>query len=410
MEVQAIGEAIGILNDDSALDLFKKTLPTPQEAPASFLQVSRYSAVQAQQHVLKLLKPLAANNPAIALVQVAMRRSRQEPEAGFGPVKTMITNMIANLKQQQVDDEEHKSNCKDEMSTTTGGITSVGQHIETLQRQGAELTTTKNQLQESIDSAKKEIDELDEAVKSATEQRKEENSVFTSQMSELTLAQQLLNKAKSKLEAMYAPPQEFVQQGEEVHDSNELQMDQILGIGASFVQISMTASDMLEQSISELSGMSQSQAPDADVSHSKKTGQGMSIISIMDEIISDTALEQQTAERDEAEAQKDYEELLAESEASRQKKSREVVAFQEEKAGTEERIQNAMSDEKQATSEQTALKDKMAALHQSCDFMLENFDLRKKARNSEVEAMQQSLAVLSGADFGFTQASRSLRR
>merc|ERR1711957_600297 len=40
-----------------------------------------------------------------------------------------------------------------------------------------------------------------------------------------------------------------------------------------------------------------------------------------------------------------------------------------------------------------------AELHQSCDFVLKNFDLRQTARDEEVEALRQAKAILSGAKF-----------
>jgi len=41
-----------------------------------------------------------------------------------------------------------------------------------------------------------------------------------------------------------------------------------------------------------------------------------------------------------------------------------------------------------------------AELHQSCDFVVKNFELRQTARDEEVEALRQAKAILSGANFG----------
>jgi len=38
-------------------------------------------------------------------------------------------------------------------------------------------------------------------------------------------------------------------------------------------------------------------------------------------------------------------------------------------------------------------------LHVQCDFLLQNFDLRKEARTNEVESLKNAKAILSGADF-----------
>merc|ERR1719213_1366812 len=50
----------------------------------------------------------------------------------------------------------------------------------------------------------------------------------------------------------------------------------------------------------------------------------------------------------------------------------------------------------------------MAQLHGSCDFLLENFDIRKEARASEIDALKKAKAVLSGADYSFMQVPKLL--
>merc|ERR1719313_409414 len=126
-------------------------------------------------------------------------------------------------------------------------------------------------------------------------------------------------------------------------------------------------------------------------------------MSLMDELVSELKLSQQAAESDEAQAQKDYEEVLADSQKSRQSKSKQVVALQEQKSGLEEKSHEEHGDKVTASEEHQSLIDKGEALHDTCDFLLNNYDLRKKARADEVEAMQQGLSILSGADFALTQ-------
>merc|ERR1712060_611361 len=55
-ELAALAETIKILNDDDALDLFKKTLPTPS---ASFMQI-RASQMQVRKGALSLIRGASA--------------------------------------------------------------------------------------------------------------------------------------------------------------------------------------------------------------------------------------------------------------------------------------------------------------------------------------------------------------
>merc|ERR1719401_2597150 len=57
----------------------------------------------------------------------------------------------------------------------------------------------------------------------------------------------------------------------------------------------------------------------------------------------------------------------------------------------------------------------MMQLHQECDWLVQNFDLRKTSRAEEMDNLLQAKAVLSGADFSLLQsnaqsvAARNLR-
>ena len=59
---------------------------------------------------------------------------------------------------------------------------------------------------------------------------------------------------------------------------------------------------------------------------------------------------------------------------------------------TEESLENTMVELEQ-------LSTYNAELHQSCDYVLKNFDVRQTARSEEMEALKQAKAILSGAKF-----------
>ena len=52
-----------------------------------------------------------------------------------------------------------------------------------------------------------------------------------------------------------------------------------------------------------------------------------------------------------------------------------------------------------ASDQLSTLKAYIEDLHQSCDFILQNFELRRDARTSEVEGLKNAKAVLNGADY-----------
>ena len=80
-----------------------------------------------------------------------------------------------------------------------------------------------------------------------------------------------------------------------------------------------------------------------------------------------------------------------------------MVNFQ---AGLEGDLDQAVKDNKAAKGDLLALGEYIAQLHGSCDFLLENFDVRREARSGEIDAIKKAKAVLSGADYSFVQVAR----
>merc|ERR1711972_498725 len=138
----------------------------------------------------------------------------------------------------------------------------------------------------------------------------------------------------------------------------------------------------------------------------KKNAASGGVMSMMQQIIEDAkAMEAETI-RSEEDAQKAYEDFVKETNASIEAKSKDIVNKSEVKAKAESDLV-ATKDSKEATMlELEQLSNYNAQLHQSCDFVTKNFELRQTARDEEVEALKQAKAILSGADFEeFLQSS-----
>merc|ERR1719473_44674 len=90
--------------------------------------------------------------------------------------------------------------------------------------------------------------------------------------------------------------------------------------------------------------------------------------------------------------------------------SKTITEKESQKAGLEGDLGTATKDHKGSTSELMELGAYIAELHGSCDFLIENFDLRRDARTSEIEAIGKAKAVLSGADYSFVQTGMFLAR
>merc|ERR1711957_1063679 len=131
----------------------------------------------------------------------------------------------------------------------------------------------------------------------------------------------------------------------------------------------------------------------------KKNAASGGVMSMIQQIISDAkAMEAETI-RSEEDAQKAYEDFVKETNASIEAKSKDIINKSELKAKAETDLVETKEAKEAVMLELEQLSNYNAQLHQSCDFILKNFDLRQTARDEEVEALRQAKAILSGAKF-----------
>merc|ERR550532_2576484 len=109
------------------------------------------------------------------------------------------------------------------------------------------------------------------------------------------------------------------------------------------------------------------------------------------------------AKTTESDAQADYVALMHDSAQTRTDDSKTLVDKRAAKADLEGQLQAHKSEKASLTKELGATLEYIASLHGECDWLLKYFDARREARASEVDALGQARAVLSGADYSLLQ-------
>merc|ERR1719163_2497946 len=126
---------------------------------------------------------------------------------------------------------------------------------------------------------------------------------------------------------------------------------------------------------------------------------------MMDMMMSDVDKEMAAAEAEEKDAQKDYEKMMEDSAEKRAEDSKSMTDKESALAQTEGELEQHKSD-KMSTGKQ--LQETMlytARLHGECDFLMQNFDARKQAREDELASLRDSEDTLQGADYSLLQSS-----
>jgi len=196
-ELVALAETIKILNDDDALELFKKTLPSA----ASLLQVTetaqslRKRALSAIREAVNSRAQLGAQ-PQLDLIALALQGKSQ----GFEKVIGMIDEMVANLKKEQTADEAKKDYCDKEFDTSEDKKKELDLKVSDSATAIEELEGSIATLTEEIAAVEAGIKALDKAVTEATEIRKEENADFKELKQSDTAAKEILAMAKKPIE------------------------------------------------------------------------------------------------------------------------------------------------------------------------------------------------------------------
>lgn len=120
---------------------------------------------------------------------------------------------------------------------------------------------------------------------------------------------------------------------------------------------------------------------------------------MLEDILADAKKMEAETARDEENAQKTYEDFVMDTNASVEAASKAIVKKSEEKATLEKELAEAEEELSNVNLELEQLANYLSQLHLSCDYILKNFDSRQSARDAEIDALKQALAILSGAKF-----------
>jgi len=349
LEMEAVSKALAVLSGDDAHDLFTKTFN-----PAFVQESSRNT--QRREQASQLLSSVAKklNSPRLSALAYRVRLD------AFTRVKKAIDDMVTQLLKEKEDEIKHKDFCVDEFNTNQLQTEKKEREKKDLIAKIEDLEMTIDALTKAIDKLKAEIAEMQVQMKRAGEDREKENKEFQSTVADQRATQKLLKAALTVLQDFYGKK-----------------------------------AALLQRSKQEPAGP----PPPPGFEAYKKNAASGGVMDMISQIISDAKAMEAEAIRSEEDAQKAYEDFVKETNASIETKSKEIVNKSEEKSKAETDLVETKEAKEAVMLELEQLSNYNAELHQSCDFVLKNFDVRQTARDEEIEALKQAKAILSGAKF-----------
>lgn len=395
MELQAIAETVKILNDDGALDLFKKTLPNP-----SLIQM-KVTVSQMRQQALKALHGHKRNShrrtadPRMDFLALMLRGKK----VSFDKVIGMIDNMVKILKQEQKDDDKKKHFCEEKLDTAEDESKVLGKTVSDIEKARDDAKGSLQTLSEEILALEKGIKDLDDQVMEATENRKSEHEEYQENLSSSKSAKDLLLQAKNRLNKFYNPKlyrpseAEFLEVG--TRGATEMSEEEVMEGAPSLAQVTLRIRREVPPP-----------PPEAVGAYMKKSDETTGVMEMIGVLITDLDKEMTQMDVEEKDSQAEYERFVKASATKRTEDLKSVADKGGAKADVEAKVEKLRKDRKYTIAKNMAVDKYLQDLHKECDWLLSNIDVRSEAREGEIASLLQAKNVLSGADFSLVQLHR----
>jgi hypothetical protein len=362
-ELAGMNEAIDILTSDSAKDTFTT-------AHLGFVQLgleNKHSAKMA--HIVKKAKAELKAKPVAAL------QAKAKAKAGvkqFEGVQDDIVTMEHDLREEGMADIKKKAYCDNERRENNNKKEMLEFDMDTLQKEMDSGEAKKTLLSKQIQHTTKSIQTLEAEMKEYLNTRNAQNEAFKNALKADTDAVMLLAKAIETL-SKYA--------------KNNLSLTQ---------KKHKKAHGMKKQDPEYTT--SEDTAPSAEFSSAASGGSETGgIVGIIENIKQDLEEEISKAKAQEGEALQAYHDTETESVESLKSMNSKIASMEVDIADTTSMVadkQETYDDKKRQEDGINAYLDSIKA---ECDWMDENFELRKEARENEIVGLDDAKAKLAGA-------------
>lgn len=240
----------------------------------------------------------------------------------------------------------------------------------------ADLTQAIAGLEDDVKVLKKQISETQVEMKRASEDRELENKEFQSVVADQRATQAVLKKAVDRLAKFYESKAALIQKSVTTHHAAPSAAMRLVD---GFLQESK-------------------QAPPGGgfQPYAKKGGAG-GVMGMIEDLVTDSKELEAEAVSAEKDAQANYEKMIGDSNASVDADTKEIANKQAEKGAKDGEKTEAQSSADASLKDLMSLGELGQLLHKKCDFLMQNFGARQDALGSEMKALDQSMAMLSGA-------------
>lgn len=451
-EIAAISEAVKILNDDDALDTFKKALPASMiqkvKTYDAFLQVQSSTRL-AQRHKEEPagsgsgeVEPAADEEVAEEPVapapaepaepgnetEVPVEPAEPAPE-GEEPmsredmlgeaekmVRGMVDPMIQQLHMEDVEDEQKKIWCANETEVIEALKASKDTEFNEVTTYIAELEDELATVVEQIKAHKTAIAVLDKEVTEMTTQRKSEHQEFVDEFATMATAIKLIKKAIKRLQKFYSPSigkaeaeavkkaalkkaglallakdQHKMANEDQDEKKQEDKIKQLFSGFDSFIQVKKEGFRLRIQP--SMLSVDPVKVPDTPTTYVKKESGG--VIALMNDFITDMKMDMTEAELEEKHAAEDYSRVMGDAQKSRSTDVEGLNMKIRTKARIDQDLVDSKSRQHALDEERRNLELYLVTLHHDCDYLLQNFAAQHELRIEKEVGLHDALTIVT---------------
>lgn len=350
-EIVAVSETLAILTSDESRDSFGKTGSFIEEA-FSFVQKRSVTSTEtrARQKASKLLLAVAMKtgyvSPKLSNLAIKMQSDV------FAKVKQSIDELVVQLKKENTDEIKHRDYCIKELNDNARALDAAYHDQHRSQTKHDELDVLLKNGDDMIAALKASIHEAQIQMMKASENRKAENADYVVIIQDQRATQAILTKALDRLKAFYAKK-------------------------GAFVQIKATQPGGFKEY--------------------KKSSGATGVMNMIQGIVDESKAVETDAIAAETSSQAAYEGFIKDSNKSIKNLTKELTAKTEAVAKATTEITSVKADLLASLHTLEDLTSYANEVHMDCDYTLKNFDARQAARATEIDALNQAKAIVSGA-------------
>merc|ERR1719316_1212856 len=362
-ELAGMNEAIDILTSDTAKGTFSTAVDT-------FVQLGQQKKLQKAHHstAKRIMKTVKAEVTPQQVTQLQTNAKAAQGMKAFEKVQHDIEVMEDDLREEGMEDIKIKAHCDNERREVNNHQESLEFDMDALQKEMDSGEAKKKLLAKQIQHTTENEQKLEKEMKEYLNTRNAQNEAFKTALKADNDAVMLLAKTIEAL-SKYA--------------ENNLSLAQKMAGHKKKQEPEYTTSE--------------DTAPEATFSDASSGGsETTGIVGIIENIKQDLEEEMAKGKDEEAKALQAYKDTLKKSQESMAAMEKKIASMEVEIAETTKLVadkQQTWDDKKKAHDNNEAY---LAEIATECDWMDENFEPRKTARDSEIAGLDDARGALAG--------------